>query len=119
MENKANKILHDLVLEVINDHCEIIHDILTQCIQPITTVKVVVDTNTYDKESIVIVFDNPVLEYTIGFDLDTHIDICIKATVNIAIKGIVATSLRAFSDKMFDIFHKEPKEVEKIIKNIK
>lgn len=116
MDNKAKEILHSLVLDVINDHCKIIQDILTQCIHPITTVKVVVDTDTYDKDSIVIVFDNPVLEYTLGFDLDSHINACVDASVNIAIRAIVMTALKAFSDKMFDIFLKDPKEVEKIIK---
>lgn len=119
MDNKAKEILHNLVLEVINDHCEIIHNILTQCIQPITTVKVVVDTDTYDKDSIVIVFDNPVLQYTMDFDLDTHINACVDSTVNTAIRAIVITSLKAFSDKMFDIFHKDPSEIDKILKNIK
>ena len=119
MATKAKEMLHNLVLEVIKEHTEIIQKVISTCITPATTVTVTVGKDDNDTESIIVIFDNSVLKYTGTIALDTYIDTCIENDIPTAIKSVIVNTLKGFTDIMFDIYFKPVSEVDKILKNIK
>lgn len=119
MATKAKEMLHNLVKEIIKDHCTIIQKGITATLTPATTVTVTVDKDDHDTESIIVTFDNSVLRYTGSVDLNTYIDTCLEYDIATAIKSVICNTLKGFSDCMFDIFFKPMSEVDKILKNIK
>lgn len=119
MATKAKEMLHNLVLEVIKEHAEIIQKIISDCLTPATKITVKVGKDDNDKESIIVTFDNTVLRYTGSVDFNTYIDTCIEYDIPTAIRSVVCNTLKGFSDCMFDIFFKSMSEQDKILKNIK